>query len=97
MPTFVTLMNWTDQGIRNVKESPERARQAIALAEQLGARVTAVYWTVGPYDLIAVLEAPDGETATRFLLAQGSQGGVRTTTLRAYSADEFSNIVSSLP
>ena len=96
MPTYVVLMNWTDQGIRTVRETVQRHDQADSLAERHGARIEQTYWTVGPYDIVAVLEAPDDESVTAFLLKLGSAGSLRTTTLRAYDHDEMSGIVQRL-
>ena len=96
MPTYVTLMNWTDQGIRTVKDTVHRREQADALAEKHGARIEQVYWTVGPYDIVAIVEAPDDESATAMLLELSSAGNLRTTTLRAYGREEMSGIVQRL-
>ena len=96
MPTYVTLMNWTDQGIRAAKETVQRRDQANALAEKHGASIEQVYWTVGPYDLVTIIEAPDDESATAMLLELGSAGNLRTTTLRAYGREEISGIIQRL-
>jgi uncharacterized protein with GYD domain len=96
MPTYVTLMNWTDQGIRTAKDSVQRRDQADALAEKHGARIEQVYWTVGPYDLVTIIDAPDDESATSMLLELGSAGNLRTTTLRAYERQEMSGIIQRL-
>jgi uncharacterized protein with GYD domain len=96
MPTYVSLINWTDQGIRNVKETVDRAARAEDLAQKYGARFERLYWTVGPYDIVAISEAPDDESATAFLLELGSLGNVRTTTLRAYDREEMSSILERL-
>ena len=96
MPTYVVLMNWTDQGIRNVRDTVQRRDQADALAEKYGSRIEEVYWTVGPYDLVTILESPDDETITAMLLELGSAGNLRTTTLRAYGREEMSNILGRL-
>ncbi|WP_031511170.1 GYD domain-containing protein [Streptomyces megasporus] len=94
MPTYVTLLNWTDQGIRAYKETPQR-RDAFAEAlRKLGARLVEVYWTVGPHDLVAIVEAPDEETATAALLQLGGMGNVRSTTLRAFGRDEIESIIA---
>jgi uncharacterized protein with GYD domain len=95
MPTYVSLINWTDQGIRNVKETIQRADSAGQLAQKHGGSLQ-VYWTVGPYDIVAITEAPDDESATAFLLEVGSLGNVRTTTLRAYDREEMSGIIERL-
>ncbi len=74
MPTYVVLMNWTDQGIRTVRETVQRRDQADALADKHGAKIEQVYWTVGPYDLVTILQATDDESATAMLLELGSGG-----------------------
>src|ERR671912_719403 len=96
MPTYVTLMNWTDQEIRSAKDTVQRRDQANALAEKHGASIEQVYWTVGPYDLVTIVEAPDDESATAMLLELGTAGNLRTTTLRAYDHDEMSGILQRL-
>jgi uncharacterized protein with GYD domain len=93
MPRYVALINWTDQGIGNYRDTVRRVEDSRALAEQLGVRIQDIYWTMGAYDLVAVTEAPDDETMTAFLLQLGSLGNVRTQTLRAYDADEMSRII----
>ena len=94
MPTYVMLLNWTDQGIRDFKDSTQRSDAFAAAAQKLGARVLNLYWTVGPYDLVAVVEAPDDETVTAALLQVGALGNVRSTTLRAFEREEMDRIVS---
>lgn len=84
MGTYIVLLDYTDQGIRNIKNSPHRADQFNAMAEEAGARVIAQYWTIGSHDGCLILEAPNDETAAAILLALGASGNVRTTTLRAY-------------
>lgn len=96
MPTYVSLLNWTEQGIRSVKDTLERADRAAEVAEKHGARFQQLYWTVGPYDLVGIIEAPDDEAATAFLLEVGSAGNVRTTTLRAYDREEMRGIIERL-
>ena len=96
MPTYVVLMNWTDQGVRTARDTVHRREQADALAEKYGARIEQVYWTVGPYDLVTIVAAPDDESATAMLLELGSAGNLRTTTLRAYGREEMSRIIERL-
>ena len=96
MPTYVALMNWTDQGVRTVGDTVHRREQANALAEKHGAKVEQVYWTVGPYDIVSILEAPDDESATAVMLELGTAGNLRTVTLRAYDRDEMSGILQRL-
>ncbi|MFE7705241.1 GYD domain-containing protein [Streptomyces sp. NPDC057486] len=94
MATYVALLNWTDQGVRNYKDTAERAEAFAAGAQKLGAKLLSIYWTVGPYDLVAVVEAPDDETATATLLQLGGVGNVRTTTLRAFGQEEMVRIIA---
>ncbi len=96
MPTYVSLINWTDQGISNVAETLQRSKRAGELAQKHGSRIEQIYWTVGPYDIVTIMEAPDDESATAFLLEIGSTGNVRTTTLRAYGREEMSGIIARL-
>lgn len=96
MATFITLMNFTDQGIRNVKDSPDRFAAFRTTAEKLGVSVKSGYWTVGHYDLVVVVEGSD-EAVTSLLLKSGSLGNVRTETLRGFSAEEFKKIVGNVP
>ena len=96
MPTYIALVNWTDEGIRNVKAMLERTERVEQLAEKHGARLEQTYWTIGPYDIVAILEAPDEESASAFALELGSMGNVRTTTLRAYNREAMSRIIEKL-
>jgi uncharacterized protein with GYD domain len=96
MPTYVSLINFTDQGIRTVRETPDRAVKFAELAQKHGASLERVYWTVGPYDIVAIIEAPDDESATALLLESGTLGNIRTTTLRAYDRDQMSGIIQRL-
>ncbi|RIQ36931.1 GYD domain-containing protein [Jiangella rhizosphaerae] len=96
MPTYISLINWTDQGVRQAKESLDRAKAAGELAERMGGTLKDVYWTVGPYDIVSIAEFPDDETGTAFLLAIAAQGNIRTATLRAFDAEEMSGIVGKL-
>jgi len=97
MPTYVSLVRFTDQGIRNVKEAAERIAAVEKLLDQVGARFTELYLTMGRYDYVAVMEAPDDETATKAVLAVSSLGNVRTETLRAYARAEIGKIIGGLP
>jgi uncharacterized protein with GYD domain len=96
MATFITLANFTDQGIRNVKESPHRAEAFTALAAKAGLTVKGMYWTAGAYDVVVITEGTD-EAAMSTLLATGQLGNVRTQTLRAFSAAEFQKIIGNMP
>src|SRR5262249_39430835 len=96
MPAYITLVNFTDQGIRTVKDTVKRAQTTQAAVQAAGGRLIGVWWTLGPYDVVFVSEAPDEETALQQLLTLGMQGNARTTTLRAFSADEMARIVQGL-
>ena len=96
MPTYIALMNWTDQGIRSAKDTVHRRDQADALAQKYGASIEQVYWTVGPYDLVSILQAPDEESAMAMVLELGTDGNLRTLTLRAYDREEMSGIIQRL-
>ena len=96
MATFITLINFTDQGIKAVKESPDRLVAFRTLAEKLGVSVKSSYYTVGHYDIVVTVEGSD-EAVTAALLKVSSLGNIRTETLRAFTADEFKKIVASVP
>ena len=93
MPTYIVLMNWTDQGIRADTETVHRSEQADALAEKYGARIEQIYWTMGQYDSVIILEAPDDESASAFVLTVTGAGNLRTSTLRAFDHDEMQAIL----
>jgi uncharacterized protein with GYD domain len=97
MPTYITLYKWTEQGIKNVKDAPARIKATTKNVETAGGRVLGIYLTMGEYDLVAVFEAPNDETVAVALLAQGIIGNVRSTTLRAFTTDQFAEIVKKLP
>jgi uncharacterized protein with GYD domain len=97
MPMYITLFRYTDQGIKTIKDSPARLDASKQAMQAMGADLKAVYVTMGQYDLVAVTEAPDDETAAKLVLALGSEGNVRTETLRAFTEEEFRNIVAALP
>ena len=96
MSRFVILFNFTEKGIANVKESPGRADAFKADAEKAGATIESIFWTLGAYDGVVVLSAPDEATAVRLTLDLGRSGNVRTTMLRAFDAAEFKSISSKL-
>jgi uncharacterized protein with GYD domain len=93
MPRYVVLVNWTEQGIKNVKETLQRTDSGGEIAEKHGLTLEQAYWTVGPYDMVTIFEAPDDEALSAHLLEIGSLGNVRTTTLRAYDEEELSGIL----
>jgi uncharacterized protein with GYD domain len=93
MATYVVLIDWTEQGIGNFKDTVDRYEAAQSQFEPMGVSFKDVYWTIGSHDIVGILEAPDDETLAAALLALGSQGNVRTTTLRAFSADEMRGVI----
>jgi uncharacterized protein with GYD domain len=92
--TYIALINWTDQGIRDYKDTPTRADAFATMLEGLGGKVRDLYWTIGAYDIVATVEAPDDETVTAAMLNVGSLGNIRTTTLRAFNRDELTAILA---
>ena len=97
MATYVTLYTFTDQGIRNVKESPARLKAGIEAAESAGMKLLGAYYTQGPDDLVAISETDNEDAATAFALATAAQGNVRSVTMRAWDPDDFEKIVSMMP
>ncbi len=96
MAKYIMLANWTDQGIQNVKGSPGRLDAARATARQFGAEITDFYMTMGAYDMVVTVEAPSDDVIAKFVLALGSVGNVRSTTLKAFSESEYREIIGSL-
>ena len=96
MGTYITLANYTDQGIRAISEAPGRVDTAKELAKSLGGELKAFYLTMGGYDLVTISEAPDDETVAKYALMLGAAGNIRTTTLRAFTEAEFRAIVGGL-
>jgi uncharacterized protein with GYD domain len=96
MATYVTLLQFTDQGIRNVKDTTKRFEAAKELAKKAGVTFKDTYWTQGPYDSVAIVEAPNEEALTSLLLSIGSLGNVRTQTLRAFSSEEIGRILKKM-
>jgi uncharacterized protein with GYD domain len=92
---YIMLLRWTEQGIRNFKDTTRRADAAKREAERIGGKLT-LYWTFGEYDLVCILEAPNDEAAMEFGLKVGSLGNVRTTTLKAFSEEEIAGVVKKL-
>jgi len=96
MPTYITLLNWTEQGIAKVKASPKRLDAGKKAFKKAGCELKEVFLTMGPYDLVCVLEAPDADTAAKVILSLGAEGNVRSLTLPAFTEDEYRKIVGSL-
>ena len=94
MPTYVSLINWTEQGVKDFRESTKRAEEFTKLVEAQGGKVRELVWTVGEYDIVSVVEFPDEESGVATLLQVGSLGNIRSNTLRAFSAREMDSIVA---
>jgi uncharacterized protein with GYD domain len=94
VPTYIALLNWTDQGVKSFRETVDRAAAAEVALSPAGIKFKDLYWTIGPYDLIATLDAPDEEALTAALLALAAQGNLRTTTLRAFDAEEMRGVIA---
>ena len=96
MPTFVTLLNFTDQGIRNIKDTPKRAEAHKTLAKQHGCTVKEILWTHGHYDIVTIVEAPDEAAMSSLALSSAKLGNVRGHTLRAFTAAEMEKILDKV-
>ncbi len=97
MATYVLLVQFTQQGIQKIKDSPSRGEAAKELFKSMGGEMKSIYLTAGQYDLVVIAEAPDDETMARICLAIGSLGNVRTQTLRAFNEEQYHKIIASLP
>ena len=96
MALFIVLANFTEQGIRNVKDSPKRAEAFRDMAKKCGVTIKDTFWTLGAYDFVSILEAADDETIMAFGMATGALGNVRTQTLRAFSVADIGAIVGKM-
>ena len=96
MATYIVLGKFTDQGIRGVKDTTKRAEAFKAMAKKAGATVKDLYWTLGQFDVMTVVDAPDDATLTALLLSAGALGNLHTQSLRAFSADEMCKIVGKM-
>ena len=93
MATYVTLVSWTEQGVKNAQDTTRRAREFSSDVERRGGKVLGLYWTQGRYDIVTIVDFPDEQTAMAELLALGRIGNVRTETLRAFSESEMEQII----
>lgn len=96
MAKYVLLANWTDQGARNAKDTVTRGRAVQELFASLGVNAREFFWTMGQYDAVLIIDAPDDETVMKAAVAVGAQGNLRTTTLRALSEQEMERVLSEL-
>jgi len=92
--TFMCLLNWTDQGARDIKDGAKRAAASKELIERFGGRLLSAYVVTGQYDGVLLLEVPNGEAMTKFSIAVSAKGSVRTTTARAFAIEEFDKLVT---
>ncbi|HEY7466620.1 MAG TPA: GYD domain-containing protein [Dehalococcoidia bacterium] len=97
MATYIILGKYTEQGIRNIKQSPQRVDQVRAAVEAAGGKMPGFYLTMGQYDFVAITEGPDDEAITRVLLSVVSSGNVSTETLKAFPEADYRRIIASLP
>lgn len=97
MPAYITLFNWTEKGVQDVKNTAQRAKAVRAAFEAAGGSLVGIWWTLGQYDGVLVGVAPDDETVVRLLMGTGMQGNVRTMTMRAFGEEEIESIVGGLP
>ncbi|HXM35515.1 MAG TPA: GYD domain-containing protein [Pyrinomonadaceae bacterium] len=96
MPTYIALMNWTGDGIQQVKDSPKRLDAGRKAFKKLGVKLKDTYLTMGRYDLVCILEAPDDETFAKAILTLGAKGAIRTETLKAFNEAEYRKIIDAL-
>ena len=97
MPMFILSLNWTDQGIRSIKDAPKRAQAARDLAKKTGVEIKQIFLTSGDSDLVVIVDTANGDNVAKFALALCSQGNVRSRTARAWPEAEFQKLVSELP
>jgi uncharacterized protein with GYD domain len=97
MATYIALVNFTDQGVRYIRQTTERAKGLLSAASKVGVTIKDIYWTMGPFDALFIADAPDDETMTTLAISLGSLGSVRTQTVRAFSAEEMNSILGKLP
>jgi uncharacterized protein with GYD domain len=97
MVTYITLLNFTDQGLRNVKDTTRRAEAAAKMAREYGVEFKSIHWTQGAYDLVIEAQGQDEQSVAAFLLAAASMGNFKAQTLRAFTADEMNKVIARLP
>ena len=96
MAMYVSLLQFTDQGIRNVKDTRKRSEAATAEAEKMGVKIINTFWTMGAYDVVILLDAPNDETVSAFSLKMGSLGNVKSQTMRAFRVEEMESILAKI-
>jgi uncharacterized protein with GYD domain len=96
MAEYILLMNWTEQGVRKIKDSPKRLDAGRKLAKSLGAKLGDFYMTMGKHDMLVHLTAPDDATVAKFVLSLAGRGNVRSTTLKAFTEAEYRKVIGAL-
>ena len=96
MAMYVSLLQFTDQGVRNVKDTGKRYEAATAEAEKMGVKIINIFWTMGAYDVVVLLDAPNDETVSAFSLKMGSLGNVKSQTMRAFRVEEMESILAKI-
>jgi uncharacterized protein with GYD domain len=96
MPTYISLASWTDQGIRNIKEAPQRMDAFKKTVASAGGKLTGFYFTIGKHDIVTIIEAPNDEAFANIVLSTGMKGSVRTETLKAFTEEQFRNILTKV-
>ena len=94
MASFISLLNFTEQGIKNFKSSPDRSEAFKSMAQKMGVTVREIYWTAGVYDIVLIMDAPDDETIVALMFSLASLGNVKTNTLRAFNSSEIKKVIS---
>jgi uncharacterized protein with GYD domain len=96
MPSYVVLINWTEQGVKSANQTLDRAEHAESMISSMGGSIKSLYWTSGRHDIVAIIEAPDDTTMSAAALKLASQGAIRTETLRAFDRDEMKQIIEKM-
>jgi uncharacterized protein with GYD domain len=96
MPTYILLVNWTDQGIRNIKEAPQRMDAFKKAVDVAGGKLNGFYFTMGKYDIVTIIDAPNDEALANIALSTGSKGSIRSETLKAFTEDQFRKILTKV-
>ena len=96
MPTYMLLVNWTDQGIRNIKEAPQRMDAFKKAVDAVGGKLNGFYFTMGKYDIVTIIDAPNDEALANIALSTGSKGSIRSETMKAFTEDQFRKILTKV-
>jgi uncharacterized protein with GYD domain len=97
MATYVSLLNWTEQGIRSVRDTTKRAMAFQSMAKKMQVTIKDIYWTMGHYDVIVIMEAPDDQAISRLMLGLGALGNAKSATLRGYSSQDMNQLLKGMP